>query len=140
MDGHAANLSGYYPNVDTVSARFEFENGVQGTGLWSFDAFRYYDQIEIIGTQATVKFSIYFDDQIEIATPPRLPNKLARLLRIRQSKSRELIMNPIHVQQPLIQTVVDELLGRGVCQSTGESAARTNWVMDQMVTSYLKPE
>jgi hypothetical protein len=37
------------------------------------------------------------------------------------------------VQQPLIQTVVDELLGLGRCPSTGESAARTNWVMDQML-------
>ncbi len=44
--------------------------------------------------------------------------------------------NPPHVQQPLIQTVVDDLLGLGKCSSTGESAARTSWVMDQMLASY----
>jgi hypothetical protein len=37
-----------------------------------------------------------------------------------------------HIQQPLIQTVVDELLGKGKCLSTGVSGARTNWVMEQI--------
>jgi hypothetical protein len=40
------------------------------------------------------------------------------------------------VQQPLIQTIVDELNGQGRCPSTGESAARTNWVMDQLLRTY----
>jgi hypothetical protein len=46
---------------------------------------------------------------------------------------REAFTMPAHVQQPLIQSVVDELLGRGTCPSTGESGARTSWVMDQLV-------
>ena len=40
---------------------------------------------------------------------------------------------PEHVQQPLIQTIVDELNGTGRCPSTGESAARTNRVLEQLV-------
>jgi len=40
------------------------------------------------------------------------------------------IPNPAHVQQPLIQNVVDSLLGRGEALSTGESAARTDRVID----------
>jgi hypothetical protein len=40
------------------------------------------------------------------------------------------------VQQPLIQTVVDDLLGRGTCPSTGESARRTSAVMDAVLDSY----
>jgi len=43
------------------------------------------------------------------------------------------IRNPPHVHQPLIQSIVDELLGRGRCESTGESAARTSWVMEQCI-------
>ncbi|MCP4357741.1 MAG: gfo/Idh/MocA family oxidoreductase, partial [Chloroflexi bacterium] len=43
---------------------------------------------------------------------------------------------PPHIQQPLIQTIVDALNGVGICPSTGESAARTNWVMDQMLQDY----
>ena len=43
-----------------------------------------------------------------------------------------------HVQQPLVQMMVDELLGRGTCPSTGESGARTAWVMDQMVADWRR--
>lgn len=43
------------------------------------------------------------------------------------------IPDPPHVQQPLIQQVVDELTGVGKCSSTGETAARTSWVMDRML-------
>jgi 1,5-anhydro-D-fructose reductase (1,5-anhydro-D-mannitol-forming) len=44
--------------------------------------------------------------------------------------------NPPHVQQPLIQSIVDELCGMGTCASTGESAARTSRVMDTVLTEY----
>ena len=47
-----------------------------------------------------------------------------------------MIPHPPHVQQPLIQTVVDHLNGVGHCPSTGESAARTTRVMDQILASY----
>jgi hypothetical protein len=40
------------------------------------------------------------------------------------------------VQQPLIQTVVDALLGRGACPSTAQSARRTSAVMDAALASY----
>jgi hypothetical protein len=40
------------------------------------------------------------------------------------------------VAQPLIQTVVDDLLGLGTCPSTGESARRTSRVMDQVLEDY----
>ena len=46
------------------------------------------------------------------------------------------IRNPPHVHQPLIQTIVDELHGRGKCPSTGESGARTSWVLDECVRDY----
>ena len=46
------------------------------------------------------------------------------------------IANPPHVAQPLIQTVVDDLLGRGTCPSTGESARRTQLVMDRVLDAY----
>ena len=53
------------------------------------------------------------------------------------------IRNPPHVHQPLIQTIVDELRGRGRCESTGESGARATWVMDRLLERYRagqKPE
>ncbi|MDQ3439534.1 MAG: hypothetical protein M3478_04205 [Planctomycetota bacterium] len=44
--------------------------------------------------------------------------------------------DPPHIQQPLIQTIVDELLGRGTCSRTGASAARTSAVMDAALSSF----
>ena len=44
--------------------------------------------------------------------------------------------NPPHVHQPLIQTAVNQLLGKGICESTAESGARTAWVMDQCLKHY----
>jgi 1,5-anhydro-D-fructose reductase (1,5-anhydro-D-mannitol-forming) len=41
-----------------------------------------------------------------------------------------------HVAQPLIQTIVNELLGRGTCPSTGDSARRTSQVMDRVLAGY----
>ena len=46
------------------------------------------------------------------------------------------IANPEHVAQPLIQLIVDDLLGRGTCPSTGESARRTSVVMDRVLEDY----
>ena len=43
------------------------------------------------------------------------------------------IGDPPHVQQPLIQSIVDELNGKGRCPSTGESALRTARVLDAIV-------
>ena len=47
--------------------------------------------------------------------------------------------NPPHVHQPLVQAVVDELLGRGTCESTGRSAARTSHVLERCVEGYYRP-
>jgi len=43
---------------------------------------------------------------------------------------------PLHVRQPLIQMVVDELRGVGRCPRTGESVARTSWVTDRLLEDY----
>jgi len=44
--------------------------------------------------------------------------------------------DPPHVHQPLVQTMVDELAGKGTCPSTGTSAARTSAVMDDLTRAY----
>jgi len=45
--------------------------------------------------------------------------------------------DPPHIQQPLIQTIVNELTGRdGACPSNGASAARTSAVIDAALNSF----
>jgi len=60
--------------------------------------------------------------------------------RVRRDRHEEVlsIRNPQHVHQPLIQSIVDELRGRGRCESTGESGARASWVMDRLLETYRR--
>ena len=46
------------------------------------------------------------------------------------------VPDPPHVHQPLIQTIVDEQNGIGRCPSSGETAARTAWVIDRILAEF----
>lgn len=120
--GYAANQVRQYPAEDVVSANFVFRSGAHATGLWSFAAHESLDHTEIVGDQGKIAFSFFDERPITLVTAGGVKEFP--------------IANPPHVQQPLIQTVVDALNGTGTCPSTGESAARTNWVMDQVLAGY----
>ena len=47
-------------------------------------------------------------------------------------------INPENIQHHLIRQVVQELLGEGKCASTGHSAVRTSWVLEEIVKEYYK--
>jgi len=117
--GFARNQAGAYPAEDIVSAAFEFENGIQAMGTWCFSSFEAADRITFVGSGGTVTLSMFGSEPVQLETPGGS-----------EAFDRP---NPLHVQQPLIQQVVDELLGIGSCVSTGESALRTSWVMDQLL-------
>lgn len=119
--GYRNNVAGLYSAEDTVSASFQFENGISGTGSWSFAAHTSAeeDSIHIIGTNGTIKFSTFEFSPIEVYTDNGV-----------ETINPE---NPEHIQQPLIQAVVDDLRGIAPCSSTGESATATNWVLDRIL-------
>jgi predicted dehydrogenase len=119
VHGFARNQAGAYPVEDIVSAAFEFENGVQAVGTWCFSAFEAADHLTFVGSGGKVRLSMFGNEPVQLETSEGI--KVFDL------------PNPPHVQQPLIQQVVNELLGMGSCVSTGESAARTSWVMDQVL-------
>ena len=122
VQGFAANQAGHYPAEDIVSGAFVFESGVQGMGTWCFSTFDELDRTEIVGSKGRITYSTFDDSPIVLTTAA--------------GKREFTIGYPEHIQQPLIQTVVDALNGEGSCPSTGESAARTSWVMDQMLAGY----
>jgi predicted dehydrogenase len=117
--GVAANQAGLYAAEDTVAAAFRFASGVEASGLWWFTSGIDVDRTEILGTRGRVAFSSFDESPIELQVDGEV-QVLA-------------IPNPPHVQQPLIQSVVNHLSGVGVCPSTGETAVRTTWVMDQIL-------
>jgi predicted dehydrogenase len=122
--GHAANQAKWYPAEDVVSASFVFESGVMGNGMWCFtvsNASRT-DRTEIIGSKGKIIYSTF----------ERVPIQLETEKGIEEFQ----LPPPEHVQQPLIQTIVDELQGRGKCPSTGLTAARTSGVMDAILNDW----
>ena len=113
------NHAGLYPTEDNVTALFTFKSGVTGVGLWHFTSHDSFDETIIVGTEGHIAFSTF---GIE---PVKLVNAGGEQLFP--------INNPPHIQQPLIQSIVDELNGIGKCPSIGETGARTTWVTDQIL-------
>lgn len=121
--GHASNQLGAYPAEDSVAMSFAFGHGVLGTGLWQFGGHRHEDRVEVIGDRGSITFATFGDGPIRVETS--------------NGVQEHHVANPAHIQQPLIETIVAELSGqRGACPSTAESAARTSWVMDQVLRDY----
>jgi predicted dehydrogenase len=120
--GQTANQAGHYPAEDIVTAEFTFESGILGSGLWCFTASEpsRLERTELIGTKGKIAYSCF-----DLDAPV--------LLKTGQSSEKLHFLPPEHVQQPLIQTIVDELRGEGKCPSTGLSAARTSRVMDAII-------
>ncbi|PKM51965.1 MAG: oxidoreductase [Firmicutes bacterium HGW-Firmicutes-7] len=122
VQGIASNQAELYTAEDIVTSNLMFGSKVHGVGTWCFSAFDDYDMNEIVGSKGKLVFSTFGKEPIELITKDE-----------RQSFAIE---NPVHIQQPLIQTIVDELNGQGSCPSVGTSGARTNKVMDDILKKY----
>jgi predicted dehydrogenase len=120
--GFAASQTGLYQVEDAVSAAWQHQNGLLSTGLWCYSLTEVRDVTEIVGTQGSIRFPIFSEDPIELVTP--------------SGAEQFRIPNPLHVQQPLIHTVVADLSGASRCPSTGESALRTTRVIDRILAQY----
>jgi predicted dehydrogenase len=123
--GFASNQLHQYPAEDIVSGAFKFQSQVQGTGTWCFSAFQKFDCTEIVGDRGKISYSTFDAEPIRLTT---------------HSRTVEFSLGyPPHIQQPLIQIVVDTMNGIGKSPSTGETALRTTWVMEQMLQNYYSP-
>ena len=124
VEGIAKNLAGYYAAEDTVSALFSFGSGVTGTGSWCFvvSPEAEEDIIEISGTKGKILFSCFQMGAVQQISA--------------EGTTSHSFQNPGNISAFLIRQVVEDLLGRGKCVSTGHSAARTNWVMGEIIKDY----
>jgi len=117
--GTTKNIGQHYEAEDFVQADFQFKNGVHGSGTWNFNHDSDWDRTKIIGTRGEVEYTHFAEADVTVRTKTR-------------EKHFE-IPNPLHIQQPLIQLIVDQLRGVGKCPSTGVSASSTNWIMDSVL-------
>ena len=122
VTGSAGNQAGRYPAEDIVTGSFVFEDGIHGVGTWCFTSFDDCDQTEIVGNRGRITYSCFGETPIVLHTD--------------QGRQEIVIKNPPHIQQPLIQAIVDELVGGDRCVSTGDTGARTSWVMEQMIANF----
>ena len=125
VTGYAGNQAEKYKAADIISSSFVFENGIVGTGSWCFtaDKISERDKMLFIGSKGQIKISFFGEPKILLESEGG------------SSKVFEFEL-PYHIQQPLIQSVVDDLLGKVICPSTGDSAIRTNWVMEEITKNY----
>lgn len=123
-EGLANNQAKKYKAEDIVVAHFKFKNGVIGSGTWCFtaDPVAEEDELEFIGSKGKIIFSTY----------KVIPPKLITPAGIKTYNYN----NPENIQLNLVQSIVDELLEKGKCPSTGVTAARTSRVMDKIANSY----
>ncbi|CCH01439.1 oxidoreductase domain protein [Fibrella aestuarina BUZ 2] len=116
--GFARNQAGLYEADDMVVAAFTFASGVVGTGSWCFtvNPEQRLEQTTLVGARGTITFSFFENFVITVTT--------------RSGTEILTVPFPDHVQQPLIESVVAALQGRGTCPSTGETGLRASLILD----------
>ncbi len=122
--GYSVNRGGLYRVNDTFATSFQFRSGVVGAGLWGFvhSEHSVRDHVIITGTHGEIRFSTFAFTPLQLFTDA--------------GKESLEVPPPKHIQQPLIQTIVDELRGQGLCPSPGVDAARTSRIMDEILNNH----
>ena len=120
VEGSALNMGGLYEAEDTVAATLTLPGNIKVTGSWSFitPEPEQKDLVELTGEKGQLEFSVFSFEPIQLILPG--------------GEQTFTTTRPEHIQMPLIQTIVDEMNGKGTCPSTGLTAAVTSQVMDQV--------
>lgn len=124
-EGYATNRGGLYKAEDTVSACFQFENGIPGSGSWCFvsDESSKEDSIEIFGSKGSLRFSVFTFTPI--------------IYKGEDGVKEYNVPNPPYVQLPLIRNIVEHLQRKSTCTCDSISATPTNWVLDKILEKII---
>ena len=119
--GICSNRGNLYSAEDSVSAVFQFENGLPGSGSWCFVAHESAraDRVLIIGSEGSLSFSVFNYSPIVLHTS--------------EGTQRIEVENPRYVQFPIIKNVCEHLQGLSVCTCTSVSATPVNWALDRIL-------
>ena len=116
--GLSTNQQGLYRAKDAVTGSWRHQNGVVGSGSWTFGAREQLDRIEVLGSEGAITFSVFGELPLE--------------LRGRRNETI-FIENPEHIQHFHVANMQRHLAGEAEHPSTGESAAHTAWVMEKIL-------
>ena len=126
VEAQARTLTPGSAVADELSARLTFEGGAHGVALWSFASATSLDEILVLGSEGRLSVPVFADGPLVWSGPDG-------------EERHETIIQPEHVQQPLIRQMIDELRGvGGPCASTGVSGARTQGVLDAILLEHRR--
>jgi len=118
--GISNNQLGLYTAKDAVTGSWIYENGITGSGSWNFGAYSYKDEVQIIGSKGTIRFSIFKNEAIELDSETKQENIF--------------IEHPEHIQFPHVENMKKYLFGEiPKHPSTGVNATHVAWMMDEIL-------
>ena len=123
--GFSTNQSHLYNADDVVSGNIIFKNGVVFNGLWCFNVDRQNekDSCEIAGSEGKINFSVFGQQKLSVT---------------KNSETEIIVFKPLkHVQQPMIEKVVEYFLDEGPNPCSAEDGAEVMRLMDQFTGKWL---
>ena len=118
--GISTNQKQIYDVPDAVTGSWRHENNITGTAYWNFASIDTSDEVIITGDKGRIVFSIFGDEAPLCETQDEVLSVEAE--------------PPKHVQKYHVESMIDHLSGKENYSSTGESATRTAWVCDKILS------
>lgn len=116
--GISVNQSRFYNADDVTAGNILFKNGIMFSGLWSFSVGKdeEKDVCEIVGSQGSISFSIFNEQKIFL----------------HKNGATEIIpfTPPQHIQQPMIEKVVEYFIDKGFNPCSGSEGAEVMRLLD----------
>ena len=124
VSGSAVNLDMGCPLENLVVMDVTTKHGIHGHLRFCCTASEKSDRMTVTGSAGTMEFSVHGKMDIKIRNP--------------QGDLLEdmTIQDPVTVEQPMVQTVVEDLLGLGHCSSHAEDVLSTYYVIDQVLNPF----
>ena len=118
--GNASNTAGLYEVEDTVTGKMQLQNGITFVGDWCFAAEtdKEKDEFIIQGTKGSIQFAVFGQDIV-----------------IEKEGQKEIIHfdPPAHIQQPMIEQIVNYFLDKGSNPCSAADAIQSMRVMESFV-------
>jgi len=121
ISGIATNQGGNYAADDMVAGNILFENNIAFSGAWCFNSEVPSDYCEIIGSAGKLSFSFFSGSQSPADNSIEL---------VSNNETTVFKFDPLkHVQQPMIERVVQYFLGKADNPCSGEEGAEVmKWI------------
>ncbi|MCA0928244.1 Gfo/Idh/MocA family protein [Ruegeria profundi] len=120
--GTSKNISGQFDVPDEVTASFQTETGVTGTGEWVYHKHAHADRIHIEGEAGSLAFSV-FDSEPVLLTSADGTRRIEADL-------------PPHVHQPMIQAVTNAIATGASSSNDFSESIRTSRCLDTILCGY----